>query len=181
MRIRPIAGFATSSIAMKRSIRDLKPSHVPSNCIIAGTPYWVSSEEYPRMPLPTRDEQNCLSFPDHPSFRPNLTPQEVFQAGAFGGTYFRSITSKTANCSYPVGVHLELPPEWFENVLTVTSQVYSKDLNKYAVKSGNDLEFWENKGWMRPQDPYGWFQCKKNISKCRLNALERIIIPNLVF
>jgi len=166
---------------MKRSVRDLKPSHVPSDCIIAGTPYWVSNEEYPRMPLPTRDEENCLSFPDHPSFRPNLTPQEVFQAGAFGGTYFRSITSKTANCSYPVGVHLELPPEWFEKLSTVTSQVYRKELNKYAVKSGNDLEFWENKGWMRLQDPYGWFQCKKNTSKFRLNALERIILPNLFF
>merc|ERR1712151_719570 len=26
------------------------------------------------------------------------------------------------------------------------------------VKSGNDLAFWEKKGWMRTQDPYGWFQ-----------------------
>jgi hypothetical protein len=26
------------------------------------------------------------------------------------------------------------------------------------VKSGNNLDFWEGKGWMRKQGPYGWFQ-----------------------
>ena len=31
-------------------------------------------------------------------------------------------------------------------------------LNKYQVKSGTSLEFWESKGWIHPIDPYGWVQ-----------------------
>ena len=28
-------------------------------------------------------------------------------------------------------------------------------MNKYGVKCGTSLRFWENKGWI---NPYGWFQ-----------------------
>lgn len=51
--------------------------------------------------------------------------------------------------------------EWFTgiNVKTmVASSAYDIDRNKYKVKSGNNLEFWQGKGWMQAQDPYGWFQ-----------------------
>ena len=27
-----------------------------------------------------------------------------------------------------------------------------------GVKCGTLLRFWENKGWINPIDPYGWFQ-----------------------
>ena len=27
-----------------------------------------------------------------------------------------------------------------------------------CVKCGTSLRFWENKGWINPIDPYGWFQ-----------------------
>ena len=26
------------------------------------------------------------------------------------------------------------------------------------MKCGTSLKFWENKGWINPIDPYGWFQ-----------------------
>ena len=32
------------------------------------------------------------------------------------------------------------------------------NVNKYGVKCGTSLRFWENKGWINPIDPYGWFQ-----------------------
>ncbi len=32
-----------------------------------------------------RDGDGRLVFPDHPEFRPNLTPRQVIQAGSFGG------------------------------------------------------------------------------------------------
>ena len=35
-----------------------------------------------------------IFFPDHPDFRPNLTPREMFKLGSFGGTYWRPIKSK---------------------------------------------------------------------------------------
>ena len=31
-------------------------------------------------------------------------------------------------------------------------------VNKYGVKFGASLRFWENKGWINEIDPYGWFQ-----------------------
>ena len=35
---------------------------------------------------------------------------------------------------------------------------YDTNVNKYKIKCGTSLRFWENKGWIREQDPYGWFQ-----------------------
>ena len=39
-----------------------------------------------------------------------------------------------------------------------SSDCYGVSLNKYGVKCGTSLRFWENKGWINKQDPYGWFQ-----------------------
>ena len=35
---------------------------------------------------------------------------------------------------------------------------YDVNVNKYDVKCGTSLRFWENKGWINKIDPYGWFQ-----------------------
>ena len=35
---------------------------------------------------------------------------------------------------------------------------YDVSVNKYGVKCGTSLRFWENKGWINPVHPYGWFQ-----------------------
>ena len=32
------------------------------------------------------------------------------------------------------------------------------NVNKYGVKCGISLRFWENKGWINKIDPNGWFQ-----------------------
>ena len=39
------------------------------------------------------------------------------------------------------------------------SNYYDVSVNKYGVKCGTSLNFWENKEWINPIDPYGWFQC----------------------
>ena len=38
------------------------------------------------------------------------------------------------------------------------SDYYDVNMNKYCVKWGTSLRFWENKGWINKIDPYGWFQ-----------------------
>ena len=38
------------------------------------------------------------------------------------------------------------------------SDYYDVRVNKYGVKCGTSLRFWENKGRIDKQDPYGWFQ-----------------------
>ena len=38
------------------------------------------------------------------------------------------------------------------------SSYYDVSVNKYGVKCGILLRFWENKGWINEIDLYGWFQ-----------------------
>ena len=38
------------------------------------------------------------------------------------------------------------------------SDYYDVNVNKYGVKCGKSLRFWENKGWINKIDPYGWLQ-----------------------
>ena len=40
----------------------------------------------------------------------------------------------------------------------IYSDYYDINVNKYGVKCGTSLRFWENKGWINKIDPYGWFQ-----------------------
>ena len=38
------------------------------------------------------------------------------------------------------------------------SDHYDASVNKYGVKCGRSLRYWENKGWINKIDPYCWFQ-----------------------
>ena len=38
------------------------------------------------------------------------------------------------------------------------SDCYDVSVNKYGVKCGTSLRFWENKGWINRIDPCSWFQ-----------------------
>ena len=38
------------------------------------------------------------------------------------------------------------------------SDYYDVNVNKYGVKCGKSLRYWENKGWINKIDSYGWFQ-----------------------
>ena len=91
------------------------------------------------------------------SFGTNKTPVEIIKEGAFGETYFRDIYS---------GVN----DKWYKNSWKefdvsenidrkyYCSDYYHVSVNKYGVKYGTSLRFWENKGWINKQDPYGWFK-----------------------
>lgn len=111
-------------------------------------------------PLPRRNKHGELQFDDHPEFSPNLTPEEVLKNGSFGGTYFRTISSVVTGQTYR-DAWKEFPKEWFEGLdvpTQVASAKYRVNQNKYKVECGNDLDFWESSGWIKPVDPFGWFQ-----------------------
>ena len=38
------------------------------------------------------------------------------------------------------------------------SGYYDVNVNKYGIKCGASLRFWENKGWINNIDHYGWFK-----------------------
>ena len=87
-------------------------------------------------------------------FGTNKAPVEIINEGAFGGTFFKDIYS---------GVN----GEWYKNswkgfdvLKNIDCEYYCSDyydvsLNKYGVKCGTSLRFWENKEWINKNDPYG--------------------------
>ena len=87
------------------------------------------------------------SFKDHPDFKPNVTPKDVFKKGAFGGTYFRPIYSSVTDKNYDgKAVISEYPKTWFKGPdidKLVISEKYDRKVNKYGVKCGSSLESWE--------------------------------------
>ena len=50
----------------------------------------------------------------------------------------------------------------FDQLKDIDQKFYCSDyyvsVNKYSVKCGTLLRFWENKGCINEVDPYGWFQ-----------------------
>ena len=90
-------------------------------------------------------------------FGANKTPVKVIKKGAFEGTYFRDI--------YPGFTRKWYKKSWkeFDQLKDIDqkyycSSYYDVSVNKYGVKCGISLRFWENKGWINKIDSYGWFQ-----------------------
>ena len=100
-----------------------------------------------------------IFFNDYPEFQPNLTPSDIFKLGSFGGTYWRPIYSSITKKEYE-NEHKEFPSKWWEDLSEdyLSSSKCNVKLNKYKVKSGTSLKFWEKKEWIVKQDPYGWVQ-----------------------
>lgn len=98
-------------------------------------------------------------FSDYPDFTPNLTPQEMFELGSFGGTYWRPIYSGVLKKKLKPPLN-DYPKSWWKNIPmeNLVSEEYDKSKNKYKVKVGTSLEFWESKKWIKPSHPYGWVQ-----------------------
>jgi hypothetical protein len=110
---------------------------------------------------PEKNKHGEIVFEDAPDFRPNLTPREVIKLGSFGGTYWRPIYSSVTKKSYS-HQHNNYPKDWWKGIdkswLTSNWDDYDKTINKYGVKVGTTLEYWEEKKWIHKQNPYGWYQ-----------------------
>ncbi len=80
----------------------------------------------------------------HPSFRPELTPRQMLRLGVFGGRYMTDCRT-------------EFPASWFAGARLSPGR-YNPALNYFGVKASQSLAEWRRQGWIRPQDPRGWFQ-----------------------
>jgi len=56
--------------------------------------------------------------------------------------------------------HKRYPLSWWKGIPEhlLTSAECDIKINKYKVRTGTSLDFWEKKGWMRKTHPYGWVQ-----------------------
>ena len=85
----------------------------------------------------------------------------MFELGSFGGTYWRPIYSSVTDKKYK-NQHKKYPKSWWSNIpdswLVTPWSEYDKNINKYKVKVGTTLEFWEEKNWITKYHPYGWVQ-----------------------
>ena len=89
-------------------------------------------------------------------FNPNKTPLEIIKEGAFGGTYFRD-TYSSANGKWYKKSCKELDQLKHIDQKYYCSSYYDISVNKYGIKCGTSLRFWENKGRINKMDPNGWF------------------------
>ena len=100
-------------------------------------------------------------YEEFPDFTPNLTPEEMFRLGSFGGTYWRPIKSNITSKNYK-NQHLEFPKSWWSGLpdkwLVNEWKDYDTSINRYKVKVGTTLRFWEKMKWISKDDPYGWVQ-----------------------
>ena len=55
-------------------------------------------------------------------------------------------------------MHKKYPKKWWKGIPEshLSQKNYDVTLNKYKVKVGTTLEFWENKKWIHKENPYGW-------------------------
>ena len=80
----------------------------------------------------------------HPEFRPDLNPQQLLAMGVFGGRYMTDCRG-------------EFPAEWYENAKLSPGKADHR-LNFFGVSASKPLSYWQEKGWIWPDDPRGWFQ-----------------------
>ncbi len=79
-----------------------------------------------------------------PEFRPQLTPKQMLQLGVFGGKYL-------TDC------RREFPASWFVRA-KLSPACRDARVNYFGVNASQSLAVWRRNGWIRPQDPRGWFQ-----------------------
>jgi len=93
-------------------------------------------------------KNNIYYFKDHPEFKPNRSPEEIFRYGSFGGTYWRPIKSKFFKLNLKTNI-LKYPKSWWKGIpdsdLVTTFDQYDKTVNKYGEQVGSTLEEWEKK------------------------------------
>lgn len=77
-------------------------------------------------------------------FQPEFTPREMLALGIFCGVYMRDSVA-------------EFPKDWFTKA-KFAKEKRNCDLNFFKINASMPLSYWEEKGWIYPDDPRGWFQ-----------------------
>jgi hypothetical protein len=104
-----------------------------------------------RVVVNDRMQQNYVYYRTEPSgrnfapeFQPQLTPREMLALGVFGGRYMTDCRG-------------EFPGSWFTRAKLCPTH-HNANLNCFGINASQSLATWWRNGWIRPQDPRGWFQ-----------------------
>ncbi len=100
-----------------------------------------------------------------PEFRPHLTPKNMLSLGVFGGRYMRDCQN-------------EFPKDWFTRArfFTLGRPGHDKKINFFGVDASQSLIVWQQKRWIHPDDPRGWFQwyCRYYLGRRHLDDVRQI-------
>lgn len=78
-------------------------------------------------------------------FKPDLTPKEILELGAFGGKYMTDCRD-------------EFPKDWFKKA-KLCHERHDPKINYFGINASQPLSVWRKKGWINKKyDPRGWFQ-----------------------
>jgi hypothetical protein len=93
-----------------------------------------------------------------PGFAPELTPWQLLRLGVFGARYL-------TDC------RREFPKTWFTRAKLASTR-RDPSLNLFA----QPLAVWRRNGWIRGQDPRGWFQwyCRYYMGRRSRDAARQI-------
>ena len=80
----------------------------------------------------------------NPTFKPELTPEEMLGMGVFGGKYMTDCQN-------------EFPKDWFKKE-KLCHEFHDPKINFFEVNASQPLSVWREKGWIYKDDPRGWFQ-----------------------
>ncbi|MBU2101313.1 hypothetical protein KKH05_01165 [Patescibacteria group bacterium] len=81
----------------------------------------------------------------HPEFKPELTPKEMLRIGVFGGKYMSDKPK-------------EFPDSWYVKAKLSLDGEKHCEINFFKKCVSQPLKVWQEKGWIYPDDPRGWFQ-----------------------
>ncbi len=103
----------------------------------------------------------------HPDFKPDLSPQEMLRLGVFGGAYFIGVVGLKPK---------DLPQSWWRGVKLSKDGQKHGELNFFGIEASQPLSVWQRKGWIRPQDPHGWFEwyCRYYLGRRSEDDLRQI-------
>lgn len=97
-----------------------------------------------------------------PRFKPQLTPAQMLSLGVFGGKYMTDCRA-------------EFPRSWFAKA-KLSPKRRDPSLNYFRVDASQSLAEWRRKGWIRREDPRGWFQwyCRYYIGRRSMDDERQI-------
>ena len=90
------------------------------------------------------------------NFSPNLTPQQIIQAGSFGGCYF-GLEEVEVTSDFDYQPLFEKAFQGIDPSLYL-GKTYDTKLNKFKTSAGSDYQYWKKSNWIHEDDPYGWFE-----------------------